>query len=310
MTGTASGESTSVTWSVLEAGGGSISSAGVYQAPGAAGTYTVIATSVADPDASRQASVIVTAAPATTFADQLHAISGKRIYYQHASLGGESVGVYQAPGPWPDPYWGLDEMCRAHPTAGTTLARNQGYPTAPPRTVAVGTVSEWTHGALNGNAPEKLRQFDLAIRAFTVPVDVAILKLGLPDFDQQGYVVGTGMTEAQWFTSVYQPALAALERDFPDTIFVHGTLHIMMASNYWGNAARESWNNRLRTTYPGRVWDLAYWLSVNRAGNRCIGADGAPCMHADWQIPTDGHCNQPGADWLGENLLAFLSTVN
>ena len=49
-----------VTWSVVEAGGGDITSAGLYTAPSAAGTYHVKATSVADPTLSATATVDVT----------------------------------------------------------------------------------------------------------------------------------------------------------------------------------------------------------------------------------------------------------
>jgi len=48
VTGTTSGQSTAVTWSVLEAGGGTVSSSGLYAAPAVEGTYHVLATSVAD----------------------------------------------------------------------------------------------------------------------------------------------------------------------------------------------------------------------------------------------------------------------
>lgn len=51
---------TAVTWSVQEgAAGGSITAAGVYTAPGAAGTYHVVATSQADPARSAAATVTV-----------------------------------------------------------------------------------------------------------------------------------------------------------------------------------------------------------------------------------------------------------
>ena len=55
VTGTAN---LAVTWSVLEAAGGSVTSAGQYTAPASAGTYHVRATAVAD--SSRSASAIVT----------------------------------------------------------------------------------------------------------------------------------------------------------------------------------------------------------------------------------------------------------
>jgi hypothetical protein len=55
---------TSVTWSVVEAGGGSVT-AGLYTAPGSAGLFHVQATSVADTNRSGLATVTVTAPPPT-----------------------------------------------------------------------------------------------------------------------------------------------------------------------------------------------------------------------------------------------------
>jgi hypothetical protein len=51
-----------VTWSVIEAGGGSISGAGVYTAPASAGTYHIKATSATDTSKSTTATVTVSAA--------------------------------------------------------------------------------------------------------------------------------------------------------------------------------------------------------------------------------------------------------
>jgi len=50
---------TAVTWSVVEAGGGSVSATGLYTAPATAGTYHVKATSKADPSKNAQATVTV-----------------------------------------------------------------------------------------------------------------------------------------------------------------------------------------------------------------------------------------------------------
>jgi len=67
VTGADSGQSADATWSVQEgASGGSIDSSGNYTAPGTAGTFHVVATSVADPSKSAAAAVTVTAAPNIT----------------------------------------------------------------------------------------------------------------------------------------------------------------------------------------------------------------------------------------------------
>lgn len=60
VTGTAD---TAVLWDVLEASGGSVSGAGLYTAPGAAGTFRVRARSRANPAAESVATVTVTPAP-------------------------------------------------------------------------------------------------------------------------------------------------------------------------------------------------------------------------------------------------------
>ncbi len=52
---------TAVTWSVTEAGGGSVSAGGLYSAPGASGVYHVVATSQATPAVSDTATITVIA---------------------------------------------------------------------------------------------------------------------------------------------------------------------------------------------------------------------------------------------------------
>jgi len=60
VTGAAAGQSTAVTWSVQESGGGGVDASGKYTAPGAPGIFHVIATSAAD--AAKKDSATVTVA--------------------------------------------------------------------------------------------------------------------------------------------------------------------------------------------------------------------------------------------------------
>ncbi len=61
LTATVTGASdTSVTWSVQEANGGTVSASGVYTAPSNAGTYHAVATSNADPSKSAAVAIAVT----------------------------------------------------------------------------------------------------------------------------------------------------------------------------------------------------------------------------------------------------------
>jgi hypothetical protein len=59
VTGTSTGQSTAVTWSVQESGGGTVDSSGQYTAPASAGSYHVLATSVADTSKNASALVVV-----------------------------------------------------------------------------------------------------------------------------------------------------------------------------------------------------------------------------------------------------------
>jgi hypothetical protein len=75
-----------VTWSIVEAGGGTISSAGAYVAPATAGTYHVKATSVADPSKSATVAIKVEAFNDTsTFTTAL--VSGKAFPYSSTYAG-------------------------------------------------------------------------------------------------------------------------------------------------------------------------------------------------------------------------------
>jgi hypothetical protein len=60
VTGT---DNTAVNWSVAPAGGGSVTSTGIYTAPGVAGTFQVIATSVEDSRKAGSSQVVVTVKP-------------------------------------------------------------------------------------------------------------------------------------------------------------------------------------------------------------------------------------------------------
>ncbi len=64
-----------ITWSVVESAGGSITSTGVYTAPATAGTYHVQATSAADTSKSASATITVTAITSTSTTSLLSKVS-------------------------------------------------------------------------------------------------------------------------------------------------------------------------------------------------------------------------------------------
>ncbi len=86
VTGTAN---TTVSWSVTQAGGGTIDATGNYFAPQALGTYNVVAASAANPSVTSSASVTVTLSPPTsgTCADVPLRSTGTIYYYCDCGTG-------------------------------------------------------------------------------------------------------------------------------------------------------------------------------------------------------------------------------
>src|SRR6267142_2836010 len=120
VTGTTTGQSTAVTWSVQESGGGSVSASGVYTAPSSGGTYHVVATSVADTSKKDTATVTVTA-PVITVAVSPQATEttpGGSLSFS-AAVGGSTTGQSTAV------TWSVQEG-----SAGGTVTSSGGY-TAP-----------------------------------------------------------------------------------------------------------------------------------------------------------------------------------
>ena len=96
VTGTVSGQSTGVTWSVQESGGGTVDTSGHYTAPVSAGTFHVIATSIADPGKSDTATVTVTAIAVAISPKTAAATTGGTLNFSATVTGtvsGQSIGV-------------------------------------------------------------------------------------------------------------------------------------------------------------------------------------------------------------------------
>ncbi|PTL76864.1 hypothetical protein DAT35_47175 [Vitiosangium sp. GDMCC 1.1324] len=143
-------EDTSVTWSIQEGeAGGSITAEGVYTAPATAGTYTIVATSVADPTRKGTAEVTVTSvsvklSPETKTSDQgattafISEVTGTRVTAVTWSVeGGDSngtitsAGVYTAPNhPGSYTVWATsvaDPSKKASATITVPVASGIGY---------------------------------------------------------------------------------------------------------------------------------------------------------------------------------------
>jgi len=84
---------TGVLWLVKEAGGGTITSAGVYTAPHTAGSYTVVAAAAADTSKTAEATVTVTAVGVTITPATMNLTPGSTATFVGAVTGSVDTGI-------------------------------------------------------------------------------------------------------------------------------------------------------------------------------------------------------------------------
>jgi chitinase len=156
---------TAVTWSVAEAGGGSVDGAGTYTAPGSSGTFHVVATSVADPAVSALAEVLVSATPPSVsvtvsplstavsaggtvqFTATVTGSSDTAVTWSVVEAGGGSVsatGLYTAPAT--SGTWHVRATSRADPARSATATVGVTVPGGGGGRFVTGYWASWTAG--------------------------------------------------------------------------------------------------------------------------------------------------------------------
>ncbi len=247
------------------------------------------------------AAVLLAAAPGTPGdLAKLRALASKRIYFQHASVGGELCGSYDPTGGSFGRSYGLQKLIADNPGSGFTVSPGGS---APGR-IRAGTMVEVQLPGFNGNPAGKLAAFQATVRGLGGAVDYCILKFGYPDFEG-GKVARTGQTPAEWFESTYRPAMDALAAAYPGTRFLHVTVPLYQATSWWDNPTIEQFNALLRASYPQTTFDLADLESRNAAGVQQL-SNGHPCQAAEW-ANGDNHLNLAGTNFLAGKLLTFLA---
>ena len=150
VTGTAAGQSAAVTWSVQELGGGTVTAAGVYTAPATAGTYHVVATSVADPSKTATATVSVSSGDlvisSPLLLDRTTVFTGDTlrgtvtwqnttanpVSIQFAVISGRRPGGTNVGGPYDDLLPKLTTLQTVQPGVTLTLAASRTFSSADP----------------------------------------------------------------------------------------------------------------------------------------------------------------------------------
>lgn len=223
-------------------------------------------------------------------------LATRRVFFGHQSVGGNIVGGLQALG-------GLRIV------EGTDAA----------------ALSEpgFVHGYIgrNEDPDSKLKDFARVVRSGVGErADVAFFKFCYIDF--------TADTDVKALFERYRDTLAALEKEFPKTRFVHvtaplvavqrgwkGTLKNWMGKGAWGereNVRRHEYNELLRAAYGngrGALFDLAKLESTPPGGGQeTFERDGRVYPSLVQSYTDDAqHLNGRGSEWVARALVTFLS---
>lgn len=229
--------------------------------------------------------------------------AGKRVFFGHQSVGANILD-------------GLAAAYREHSTPAPAVIDVTGSSAGAAVPASGGVIAHAFIGS-NGDPAGKMRDFDARLRAgLAGHVDVAVMKLC--------YVDVTRDTDAAALFGTYRKTLDALQRDYPNVVFLHATVPLTteprrttMIKNVLkrdpgssaDNVVREAYNALIRTTYPGnRVLDIAALESTEPQGTRVGGSrDGSPyyALYPGY-ASDDGHLNTGGAAKVASELVRLV----
>jgi hypothetical protein len=334
------GQSSAVTWTAPDAGGGTIDAAGLYRAPATAGTYHVRATSVAVPSAGATVAVTVTASGGSTQAQKVALVATRRWVFYHMSTGCNLTG-----GAWSgvptselvhDMVFNGTQPCGLYKTVrdaggGLRVVHPPYYnninavPDDAPDSSATGQGAGaltagtfWGDHILHNEVAEsvanKIAAFDRRLRAFLGPRGSA-QALARVSTTNPLYAGLKFCWVDDWTSDIvtrmfptYQSTVAALEADYPGLHIIHFAAPLQ-PSDYPRNAYRVAWSDRLRATYPNWVFNTDYAEST-RADGSTYTYSGARALAPEWSGDApNGHLSEAGANWVGSRLLDFLADV-
>ncbi|MBK9519500.1 MAG: Ig-like domain-containing protein [Anaeromyxobacter sp.] len=338
VSNTSAGQSTAVTWTAPDPGGGAVDAAGLYAAPATAGTYHVRATSVADPSRSRLATVVVTPAGGLTQAQKVALVATRRWIFYHMSTGCNFTGgawsgvptnelvhdmVFSGSSPC-----GLYRTVRdaggglrvVHPPYQSNL---NAVPDDAPDSSATGagagrfTAGTFWHAHVigaNESVGNKLAEFDRHLRAYLgAPGSAqALARVSLASPINAGvkfcWVDDWTADIVTRLFATYQSTVAALEADYPGLHVIHFAAPLQPA-DATRNGYRMAWSERLRTTYPGLVFDVDLVESTRQDGTTYT-VGGQRALAPEWSADApNGHLSEAGTNWVGSKLLDYLAAV-
>jgi hypothetical protein len=287
---------TMVSWSVRESGGGSVSSSGSYTAPAGAGTFHVVATSQADPTKSAVATVTVTASggggggTVVGLDAQMAVLAQRAIFFEHASVGSNVE----------DGLDGLrDQVSGPKPTIRPAVNGTVGASTIAAALAPGQLFGNW-FPSQNGYPFDKIATFEsLMTGGVGAKADIAMMKFCFVDLP-----TGDSSATATAIFNAYKAMMDRLQAAYPNVKFVHWTMPLT-TDGAGSNGPREAYNNLIRSTYGGQVFDLALVESTAPDGSR-VTDGGVPSMYSGY-TGDGGHLNSTGCDKVARALVAHLA---
>lgn len=240
-------------------------------------------------------------------AGQLATVGDLTVFFGHQSVGGNMMEA-------------LPDVYAAAGVEAAAIVRGEEVP------AGGGPVILHTNIGRNGDPLGKIAAFDAAIRGgLGDVVDVAVLKLCYVDI-----VVRTDVEEV---FATYRDTMAALERDYPDVLFVYSTVPLTVeldgavarakarvksllgrASNSIHpehNVAREQYNSMIRAQFAdtGRLFDIAAVQATDADGVQQVRSyDGATMFAMEQYLASDpGHLNPRGAAIVASAFVAVIA---
>lgn len=231
-------------------------------------------------------------------------LAGSRIFFGHQSVGLDIVD-------------GMAEIDKEDSLISLNIVETRDISDLPRAAFA-----HWKIGR-NTRPESKIRAFKkIILESPAGAVDIALMKFC--------YIDISNGTDVESLLENYSRSISELQNARPDIVFVHVTVPIesmpkslpgmarTMAKMFLrrptvveDNAARQDYNQLLRSRYQGRepVFDLALFEALDRNGEvTFVRSNRGSIQFMDRRKTTDGgHLNEIGKRFLGEQLLVFLA---
>lgn len=240
---------------------------------------------------------------ASVSAQDLQAVSKKKIFFGHQSVGYDIVR-------------GVSDVLKQYPSIALNVEES-----ADPKVFDAPVLAHTTLGQ-NSDPGSKIRDFAERVRGgIGDRADVAAFKFCYIDFDRN--------TDVPQVFAMYKSTMADLAKEYPRTRFLHVTVPLKATSMGWktyinnmrgkphpfiaDNVRREEFNRLIRSEYAGRqpFFDLAAIEATRADGSNSSDVSNGqriPSLAIEYTRDS-GHLNERGRKFVAEQFLGLLASL-